>query len=111
MKEVDNYKRIYDISSLHIEKLSGLIKSEYYEISKSKDILTTIYEIYQEMFPYQNLISPRFKMIFKDGKHKLRFMIKPSSINDAFYELFDPDVKEKWDEITMSKTIEYSSSG
>lgn len=54
------------------------------------------------------------RMVFKDGlkvgKHKLRIMIKPSSFKDAFYELFDPKVKEKWDEITMSKTIEYSSS-
>lgn|GEM_PF-3795921 len=37
-------------------------------------------------------------------------MIKPPSFNDAFYELFDPNVKEKWDEITMPKTTEYSSS-
>jgi hypothetical protein len=50
-------------------------------------------------------------MVFKDGlkvsKHKLGIIIKPSRFNDAFYGLFDLNVKEKWDDIAMSRTMTF----
>ncbi len=49
------------------------------------------------------------RMVFKDGlkvsKHKLGIIIKPSRFNDAFYELFNLNVKEKWDDIAMTRTM------
>jgi hypothetical protein len=53
---------------------------------------------------------PRLNEGLKVGNYKLKIRIKPRNSDEALYVSFDLHVKEKWEDISISKTDEYLSS-